>query len=159
MRTFRDRLRHKHLKNLSTGSMTGFFPLLLMVFIGLWWDTHCTGYFISDEYNEASFVKVSQKVSAWIDEYRSEHGRLPDSLQIDGLTKSRWEENFYYNEGGYERVEFSYRHWEDAYKLVSSGGGSLFWSMPDSSGYVFRRWDADGDSVTTVRLSASAFAR
>ena len=141
--------------------MMGLFPVFLAVFIGLWWDTHCTGYLTSQEYCESRFVDVSQRVSAWIDDYRREHGCLPDSLQIDGLTKSEWEDGLYYDTYDYNRVEFHYRCWhdDDAYKLVWPGGWLVFVSTPDSSWYVFRRWDAESDSVTTVRLSANAFAQ
>ena len=138
--------------------MAGLTPVFLMVFIGLWWDTHCTGYFGSEQYCESRFTEVSQKVAVWIDNYRDMHGRLPDSLQIDWLTKGRWDENLYYDTEEYNRVEFWYRHRidDDAYKLVSSCGWHQFWSTPDSSWYLFRRWDAEGDSVITVRLSANA---
>lgn len=161
MRSFRNRHRHRHLRALSTGSMAGFFPVLLMVFVGLWWDTHCTGYFCSAEYQDSRFIDVSQSVAEWIDDYRREHGRLPDCLQIDWLVKSKWEENFYYDVEDYNSVEFQYRCWSDEnmYKLVTPGGRRLFCSTPDSAWYVFNRWDAEADSVVRVRLSANAAVR
>lgn len=158
---FRNRLRHRHLKTLSTGSMAGFFPVLLMVFVGLWWDTHCTGYFCSREYNESRFVDVTQRVSEWIDGYRNEHGRLPDSLQIDWLIKSKWEENFYYDDEDYHRTEFFYRYWSDenAFRLVSLGGYRQYFSTPDSSWYIFSHWDIEADSIVSVRLSVDEAVR
>ena len=158
MRSFRNRHRHRHLRALSTGSMAGLFPVFLAVFIGLWWDTHYTGYFGSKEYRESRFIDVSQRVSAWIDDYKNEHGRLPDSLQIEWLIKSEWEENVYYDEEDYVDVCFHYRCWSDenVYKLVSLGGWELFCLTLDSSWYVFRRWNVEGDSVVTVKLSATA---
>ena len=141
--------------------MAGLTPVFLMIFIGLWWDTHCTGYFVSDEYFKARFVEVSQKVSAWIDDYRAEHGRLPDSLQIDGLERSEWHENTYCVGMDYTSVSLYYIRWtdDDVYKLVSPDGRAHFISTPDSSWYLYQDWDFEADTSVWVRQSVNASAR
>ncbi len=160
MRSFRNRLRHKHLKALSTGSMAGLTPVFLMIFIGLWWDTHCTGYFGSTEYYMPRFVEVSHHVSAWIDDYRAEHSCLPDSLQIDWLTASEWEENVYSEDRKYNSVSFRYVQCtdDDGYKLVDLDGRARFVSTSDSSWFSYCYWDFEADTVIWVKQSVNASA-
>ncbi len=150
-RRYRRRIRHKHLRGLATGSMLGFAPVFFMVFIGLWWDTHCTGYFTSEEFYESRFTEFSHKASVWVEDYRRQHGCLPDSLQIEGLERSRWEENLYYNSFEYICTEFYYiRRPNETYAFAEPGGWRWYVSTPDSSWFEFRRWDFKGDSSVVV---------
>lgn len=160
---FRNRLRHRHLKTLSTGSMAGFFPVLLMVFVGLWWDTHCTGYFASKEHLESRFIGIAQEASAWVEDYRNQYGCLPDTLEVDCLMFDtlavKWEGAIYVDTSIWRWVSFYYRHDETSYAFVTRGGYRRFISTPDSSWYIFSYWDIEADSIVSVRLSVDEAVR
>ena len=127
--------------------MLGLFPVLMMVFLGLWWDVHCTGYFGSTEYMNKSFQETVEMVVPAIEDYRCEHGHLPDSLDgVQGLVKN-WR-NSYIDTTRWDCMHIDYYHWGDsAYTLVRYGWWAKYLSAPNFEGYLFYHWDDDGDSV------------
>ena len=142
---------------MATGSMLGLFPVLMMVFLGLWWDVHCTGYFKSEEYNDERFREMVERVAPQIEAYRIEHGHLPDTLEIEGL--KRLDGNGYIDTTRWDRMIIEYYYWVDsAYALVGYGWGERYVSAPKFEGYVFCHWDEDGDSarVDTVFTALAA---
>ena len=138
---------------MATGSMAGLAPLMIMILLGLWWDTHCTAYFQSEEYQEASFMETSERVVMWVEAYQREHGRLPDTLNTEGLYKDWSYNSYYYDTTKWDWLELEYRHWDDsAYIIVSSGWRYRYISASGFEGFLLRRWDEAGDSsrVDTV---------
>lgn len=132
---------------MATGNMLSLFPVLLIVFIGLWWDVHCTGYFCSEEYGKESFHKTVEMVAPKIEAYRSEYGHLPDTLFIEGLDNG-WKENVYIDTTRWDRIHIIYHHWDDsAYALVHIDWWARYVSSPNFEGYLFYRWDEDVDSM------------
>lgn len=145
---FRQRRKHSYLRQMAMGSMAGLFPVLMMVLIGLWWDVHCSGYFMSEEYKDARFRETAEKVATQVDAYRSEHGHLPDSLCVEGIIKCWWDEISYIDTTKWDWQEFIYQHWGDsAYTLISSNWRARFVSSPKFEGYVFHHWDKEVDSI------------
>ena len=148
---YRNRLRHKHLRALSTGSMLVLAPVFFMIFFGLWWDTHCTGYFGSYEYNDARFIEFTQKASEWVEDYRNQYGCLPDTLKVDCLRLDtlavEWEGAIYEDTSIWRWTSFRYRHDGTSYTFTERGGYRRFISTPDSALYVFRWWYWTGDSM------------
>ena len=132
---------------MAMGSMLGFFPVLMMVFLGLWWDVHCTGFFYSEEYMDESFRKTVEMVVPKIEAYRSEFGHLPDTLNVEGL-KNGWGENNYIDTTRWDCMNVFYRNWDDsAFAIIQYGWWARYVSAPKFEGYLFYHWDEEGDSV------------
>jgi hypothetical protein len=132
---------------MATGSLLGLFPVLMMVFLGLWWDVHYTGYFWSAEFQEKRFREMVERVAPQVEAYRSEHGHLPDTLSIEGFAND-WGENGYIDTTGWDCLGVMYHHWDDsAYVLVHRNWWAKYVSSPKFEGFLFRHWDDEGDSV------------
>lgn len=155
----RRRRRHRHLRRMAMGNMLGLAPLMMMVLLGLWWDTHCTAHFQSEEYGEASFRETCDRVVSWIDDYRNEHGHLPDSLMAEGLVLY-WADNCYVDTTKWDQMEFKYYHEGDsAYSLVDICPRMRCLSTPKFEGYLFHHWDEGTGQMrvdTVFRHSAEA---
>ena len=135
------------MRQMATGSMVGLFPVLMMVFLGLWWDTHSVGFFWSEEYVEESFKETVKMVKTHVDAYRTEYGHLPDSLCAEGLVLY-WGDNTYADTTKWDRNEFIYQHWDDtAYSITSIGEWMKFVSSPRFEGLIVYRWDESRGSV------------
>ena len=143
---YRRRRQHRHLQRMATGSMLGLFPVLMMVFLGLWWDVHCTGYFSSDEYMDKCFQETVERVVPHLEAYRSEHGRLPDSLCVEGLVKN-WKNSYFDTTRGNFMGIIYYPLDDSAYAIVHIDRWAKYVLAPKFEGYVFYHWDEDGDSV------------
>ena len=150
-REMRRRRRHRQLRMMTMGNMIGLAPVMLMVVLGLWWDVHCTGFFWSYEYEEESFRKTGGKVVRWVEDYQSEYGHLPDSIDAEWLAKS-WDGDYYMNTyidtTKWDNIAFTYRHWGDsAYIIVSDNQRMRFLSAPAFEGYLFYHWDEETDRM------------
>ncbi|MBR1550059.1 MAG: hypothetical protein IJ634_05415 [Bacteroidales bacterium] len=138
---------------MATGSMVGLAPLMMMVLLGLWWDTHCTAYFGSPENREASFMETSERVVMWVEAYQWEHGHLPDTLKTEWLYKDWDYDWYYYDTTKWHWQEFVYHHWDDsAYIIASANRRYRYISAPQFEGFLLRRWDeaSDSERVDTV---------
>ena len=135
-----------HLRRMATGSLLGMFPLLLMVFLGLWWIVHCTGFFLSDEYNDKCFRKTVEMVVPNIESYRYEHGHLPDTLRIKGLV-GNWENSYVDTTRGNYMMIIYYHSGDSAYTLTQIDWWAQYVSAPNFEGYLFHYWGEAGDSV------------
>lgn len=145
---FRHRLRHRHLRHAAIGSMMGLFPVFLMIFFNLWWDVHCTGYFLSNDYSQKRFQETVEMVAPKVEAYRDEYGHLPDSLSMEGLARN-WG-NSYIDTTRWDHVGIIYYHWDDsAYVLVHTGSWARYISAPNFEGCLFFQRD---DSVDSVRV-------
>jgi hypothetical protein len=114
---------------------------MIMVLLGLWWNVHCTGFFWSLEYEEASFRETGDRIVTWVEEYQSEHGHLPDSIEAEWLTKDCYGE-YYIDTTKWDQVAFSYRHWSDSVYIIESDHQWMrFLSTPQFKGYLFCHWD------------------
>ena len=132
---------------ITMGNMLSLTPVMLMVLLGLWWDIHWTGFFCSYEYEEASFRETGSKVVTWVEDYQSEYGHLPDSIEAEWLAKS-WDGDYYIDTTKWDNIEFSYRHWVDsAYTLVSGNQRMRFLSAPEFEGYLFYHWDEETERM------------
>ncbi|MBP5328220.1 MAG: hypothetical protein J6Y98_09980 [Bacteroidales bacterium] len=132
---------------MATGSMLGLFPVLMIVFLGLWWDVHYTGYFWSEENMEKRFREMVERVVPQVESYRREHGHLPDTLNLEGFAND-WGENSYIDTSGWDYLGFIYHKWDDStYVLVHKNEWAKYVSSPKFEGYYFFRWDEDGDSM------------
>ena len=154
---FRRRLRHRHLRKMSIGSMTGLAPVMMMVLLGLWWDVHSSGYFTSETYGEARFREICHKVATWAEDYRNEHGHLPDSIEVEGLFKG-YGKGIYVDTTKWKWEEIFYRHWDDsAYTIVSFSHHGRYLSTPEFVGYLFSRWDKESDSARVDTVPVRIF--
>ena len=156
---FRRRLRHRHLRKMSIGSMAGLAPVMMMVLLGLWWAGNSTGYFQSEPYGETRFRETCDKVVFWIEHYRNEHGHLPDSIKVEGLFKNcNWGKGIYVDTTKWKWEEIFYRHWDDsAYTIVSFSHHGRFLSTPEFAGYLFSRWDKERDSARVDTVPVRIF--
>ena len=138
---------------MATGSMIGLAPVMIMLLLGLWWDVHSIGFFSSEEYHEASFRETGDRVVAWVEAYRCEHGHLPDSLMVGGLMTSGGYDVGYIDTTKWNCLGFYYFHWGDSvYAIELAHGIGRYLSTPVFEGYLFYRWDEEmnGIRVDTV---------
>ena len=144
---YRYRRLHRHLRGMATGSMLGLFPVMMMVFLGLWWDVHCSGYFTSEEYLRKRFCEMIEKVIPQVEAYRNEYGHLPDTLRLEGF-RDGWEVNDFVDTTAWNYMGFIYHHFGDtAFVLFSEGFWAKFVSAPQFEGYLFPHWDDEGDKI------------
>ena len=141
------RRRRRQLRMINMGNMIGLAPVMFMVVLGLWWDVHCTGFFWSYEYEEESFRKTGSKVVKWVEDYQSEYGHLPDSIEAEWLEKG-WIEDCYIDTTKWDNLAFFYRHWGDSvYIIVSDNQRMRFLSTPEFEGYLFYHWDEETEKM------------
>ena len=147
--------RRGYQRRMATANRLGMALLTILVLLGLWWDTHCTGYFYSSEYEELSFLETSERVATWVDAYRREQGHLPDTLNTGWLYMERdnpWV--FYVDTTRWDRMPIEYRHWGDSTYFIKSSRWNVqrFVSSPRFKGYLFYRWDWEEDSLILIRV-------
>lgn len=141
------RRRRRQLRMMTMGNMIGLAPVMFMVLLGLWWDTHCTGFFWSNEYEEESFRKTGSKVVSWVEDYQSEYGHLPDSIEAEWLAKS-WDGDCYIDTTKWDKVAFTYRHWGDSVYIIESDHRRMrFLSAPEFEGHLFYHWDEETERM------------
>lgn len=145
---YRQRRRHQHLRAMTSGSMVSLAPVFIIVLLNLWWDTHCTGFFHSSDYGEASFRETCDRVAAWVEDYRLEHGHLPDSISARWVAKGGMDPWFCYKDTTkWDHQSFSYRHWGDSVFTIESPKWGRFLSTPELDGYLIQRWDYEADRM------------
>jgi len=118
----------------------------MMVFVGLWWDVHCTGYFYSEEYMNESFRKTVKRVVPEVEAYQSEHGHLPSVLSVEGLIYTE-EDNVYTDTTRWDRMEVVYRHWGDSVYTIRLNSWAQYVSSPGFEGYLFSYWDFEEGNI------------
>ena len=146
--------RHRYQRRMAAGNLAWMALLTILVLLELWWDTHCTGYFFSPEYIKSCFMETSERVATWVDDYRSEKGHLPDTLNIGWLYLNRDDYPWvcYEDTTGWDWMPIEYLHWGDSAYSISylRWWGYRFVSAPGFEGFLFFRWDEEKDTVSRV---------
>lgn len=146
--------KRRYQRGLNMVNMASLALLTIFVLSGLWWDTHCTGYFCSSEYGKLRFMETCERVATWVDDYRKEKGHLPDTLNTGWLYLNREDYPWlcYYDTTMWDRMVFEYRHWGDSAYIIEllEWVEGRFISAPEFEGYLFYRWDWAQDTLVGV---------